>query len=211
MSQHGSGFPRKAGDLYETPEWVTEALLSHLPVGLSIWKPAAATGKMARVLGPKLATDIDAYGGHLDFLAQAMPHGLNAIITNPPHELAREFIEHALRLTKPVAGVVGMLLRGDYDDAAAPVRQLLAVQMKLVLTKRIVWFDGPHAAPSFNHAWYLWDWGHVGAPILAYGPAVASARLKCGASHSRKPAARQRVKKVLKMISIELSLIVDAS
>jgi hypothetical protein len=39
---------------------------------------------------------------------------------------------------------------------------------KLVLTKRIVWFDGPKAAPSFNHAWYLWDWQHSGLPVLAY-------------------------------------------
>lgn len=41
---------------------------------------------------------------------------------------------------------------------------------KLVLTKRIVWFDAPGAAPSFNHAWYIWDHRHTGAPTLAYGP-----------------------------------------
>jgi hypothetical protein len=38
------------------------------------------------------------------------------------------------------------------------------------LTKRIIWFDGPKAAPSFNHAWYIWDHAHTGMPVLAYGP-----------------------------------------
>jgi hypothetical protein len=33
MSQRESGYERKERDLYETPEWVTEALLPHLPAG----------------------------------------------------------------------------------------------------------------------------------------------------------------------------------
>jgi hypothetical protein len=48
-----------------------------------------------------------------------------------------------------------MLLRTNYDHAAT--RQHLfsdcnAFAKKIVLTKRIVWFDGPGAPPSFNHA-----------------------------------------------------------
>jgi hypothetical protein len=31
MSQRDSGYERKERDLYETPAWVTEALLPHLP------------------------------------------------------------------------------------------------------------------------------------------------------------------------------------
>ena len=33
MSQRESGYERIDRDLYETPEWVTEALLPHLPAG----------------------------------------------------------------------------------------------------------------------------------------------------------------------------------
>ena len=170
MSQRESGYERKERDLYETPGWVTEALLPHLPSGLVIWEPAAASGKMARILLAKLATDIDAHGGNLDFLVQNMPYGINAIITNPPYEFAREFIERALHLTKPV-GLVAMLLRTDYDHAKT--RQHLFGECrqfakKIVLTRRIVWFDGPNAAPSFNHAWYVWDWKNTGLPTIAY-------------------------------------------
>ena len=59
---------------------------------------------------------------------------------------------------KPARRLVAMLLRCDYDHAGT--REHLfggcpAFALKLVLTKRIVWFDGPKAAPSFNHAWFL--------------------------------------------------------
>jgi hypothetical protein len=64
-----------------------------------------------------------------------------------------------------------MLLRADFDSAKSR-RHLFAdcaaFARKIALTKRIVWFDGPKAAPSFNHAWYLWDWQHRGLPVLAY-------------------------------------------
>ncbi len=50
---------------------------------------------------------------------------------------------------------------------------------KIVLTRRIVWFveaDGkPKASPSFNHAWFLWDWQHAGPPVIAYGPNCSAA------------------------------------
>ncbi len=61
MSQRDSGYERKERDLYETPEWVTEALLPHIPYPLEIWEPACASGKMVRVLGRRhrvVATDI---------------------------------------------------------------------------------------------------------------------------------------------------------
>jgi hypothetical protein len=64
-----------------------------------------------------------------------------------------------------------MLLRCDYDHARSRAHLFADCQAfakKLVLTRRIVWFDGPRAAPSFNHAWYLWNQQHSGPPTLAY-------------------------------------------
>jgi hypothetical protein len=109
-----------------------------------------------------------------DFLKASLPSDqIQAIVTNPPYGIGQAFIEHALALTKPVGGVVAMLLRCDYDHAKT--RQHLfgkcpAFAKKLILTKRIVWFDDLKAAPSFNHAWFLFDWQHKGAPTVAYGP-----------------------------------------
>lgn len=175
MSQRESGYERKERDLYETPEWVTEALLPHLAMPLSIWEPACGSGKMSRVLVEAgyavTATDI-ADDMPLDFLgAPDVPEfDIDAIITNPPYADAAAFIERALALMKP-SGIVAMLLRTDFDHAKT--RQHLfsgcpAFAKKIVLTKRIRWFEDSKGQPSFNHAWFIWNWKHGGPPTLAY-------------------------------------------
>lgn len=174
MSQRDSGYARVAFDQYETPEWATRALLPHIPkhVGI-IWEPAAGSGKMVRALQ---------YGGHavrasdiqddIDFLTIKIDgFGDSAIITNPPYSCAQEFIEHALTLTCDNKGFVAMLLRTDFDHARSR-RHLFAdhpaFSKKLVLTKRIQWFEDSKSSPSFNHAWFIWDWHNTMPPIIAY-------------------------------------------
>ena len=157
-----------------TPEWVTEVLLPHLRKDLAvIWEPAAGTGMMVTVLerlAKVHASDIDPDG--CDFLAcNQTPDNCEAIITNPPYELATQFCEHALRFMQAARGVVAMLLRVDFDSAkgrAHLFRDNPAWSKKVVLTKRIVWFEGGKS-PSFNHAWYVFDWRHSGPPTISYG------------------------------------------
>lgn len=174
MSQRDSGYARKERDCYETPAWVTTALLPHLPPFLSIWEPACGSGKMCRALraGGHIVVGTDIDGGR-DFLRATYPGGGHpngdAIITNPPYALATEFIEHALKL----AVFVAMLLRTDFDHAKTRSHLFAghpAFAKKLALTKRIKWFEDSGGQPSFNHAWFIWDWRHSGPPILAYGP-----------------------------------------
>ena len=183
MSQRESGYKRKRHDAYQTPEWVTKALLPHLPQNLVIWESACGKGRMANVLRTAGHTVYCSDMLHklpeqrINFLraykSPILDVPLQAIVTNPPYEHSRRFIEHALNLTKPYRGKVVMLLRTDYDHAATR-RHLFAghnaFACKLVLTKRIIWFKKKGAAPSYNHAWFIWDWQHAGPPRLAYGP-----------------------------------------
>jgi len=174
VSQRDSGYERRERDLYETPEWATEVLLPHLPNFGAIWEPAAASGKMARVLAKRadtvISTDIDRGD---DFLAATVgAKYVDAIITNPPYEFATEFIAHALCLMAP-RGLVAMLLRTDFDHAKSRTNLFAgcpAFAKKIVLTKRIRWFEDSAGSPSFNHAWFIWDYQHLGAPTLAYAP-----------------------------------------
>lgn len=177
MSQRGSGYERKERDLYETPEWATIALLPHLHARLNprdlVFEPAAGGGKMVAAL-EQCGFYVDAADitTGADFL-KCQETEAKAIITNPPYELAREFIERALTMMRDRGGLVAMLLRTDYDHAKT--RQHLfsghqAFAKKVVLTKRIKWFEDSKGQPSFNHAWFIWDWQHKGAPVLAYGP-----------------------------------------
>ena len=51
MGQRNSGYERKERDLYETPAWVTEALIPHIPDRIKwVWEPSAGSGQMADVL-----------------------------------------------------------------------------------------------------------------------------------------------------------------
>ncbi len=172
MSQRASGYERKPHDLYVTPPWVTQVLIPHIPYRIrTIWEPAAGDGKMAKVLtdaGYILKTS-DITSGE-DFLANST-HTVaysEAIITNPPYSLAREFIECSLQR----AGFVAMLLRADYDHAKTRQHLFLDTRFakKIVLTKRIRWFEGTTGGPPFNHCWFLWDAEHKGPPVISYGP-----------------------------------------
>jgi hypothetical protein len=173
MSQRNSGYERRDRDDYPTPAWVTHALVPHLPAETrTVWEPAAGSGAMVRALADRfsvVATDIT---DGQDFLTVTPPPSFHAIITNPPYQLATEFIERALSLV-PATGFVAMLLRADFDSARTR-RHLFAdcqaFSKKVVLTKRIRWIEGSTGSPSFNHAWYLWDATHRGPPKLAYEP-----------------------------------------
>ena len=78
-----------------------------------------------------------------------------------------------------------MLLRTDFDHAKT--RQHLfanceAFAKKLVLTRRIKWFEDGGSSPSFNHAWFIWDWQHEGPPTMAYSVSIDH----CPAAPSRR-------------------------
>lgn len=174
MSQRASGWERKANDFYATPRWVTEALLPHLPpIEGKVWEPAFGGGAMSDVLREAGydVVETDKQNGD-DFLDFKCSGDATAIITNPPYNMAQEFIEQALKLTEPHRGCSAFLLRVDFDSAKT--RQHLfarnpAWAKKIVLLKRIMWFEG-EKSPSFNHCWYLFNWAHQGPPALAYSP-----------------------------------------
>ena len=173
MSQRDSGYERIGFDSYETPSWVTNALVPFIadriiPRGAVVHEPAAGTGRMVRALALAgfSVTASDIQEGH-DFLLDDTRR--QAIVTNPPYSAAADFIEHALAVTAP-RGIVAMLLRCDFDSAQSRIALFdhVAFAMKVVLLRRIKWFEQSSGQPSFNHAWYIWDHEHRGAPTLAY-------------------------------------------
>jgi len=105
---------RPKDDFYPTPTEVTRALLRVEPFvpPMTIWEPACGNGAMSKVLESTglnvFSTDLNNHGygqTGVDFIDT--DHGLmkdfgfynhgTAIVTNPPFNLAYEFIEHAIR------------------------------------------------------------------------------------------------------------------
>lgn len=121
-------------------------------------------------------------GDFLDETFQLAKSGFDAIVTNPPYGVqgrtAVQFIERALEVVRPQAGLVAMLLKPDFDSASTRThlfRDHLAWCKKLVLLKRIVWFEpepdpvtGRANGPSENHCWYIWSWRHKGPAKIDY-------------------------------------------
>lgn len=107
-----------------------------------------------------------------DFLTQTHPANprIKTIICNRPYgysgKLARQFIEHALKLVP----IVAMLLRVDFDSGRTRqhlFRNCLAFACKLTPLDRIEWFPDEYGS-STNHSWFIWDQAHRGPPTIAY-------------------------------------------
>ncbi len=181
-AMHGeSGYARIENDLYETPEWCTEALLSVETFKTEVWEPACGKGAISRVLKRHgyevVSTDIvdydaaDAIGDFLNYRA-----AINRdFITNPPYSHAQDFIEKALIATEAFGRKVAMLLRNEYDSAKSR-RHLFAdhpaFTRKWVLTKRPRWVADNKASPRHNFAWFVWDWERrpYDMPTIGYLP-----------------------------------------
>jgi hypothetical protein len=82
MSHKPSGYDRPKADLYETPAWVTLALLRHFPVRELdyVWEPAAGNHKMVDVLrafgAAVFASDVMRYGRPHDQIFDFIDDGL---------------------------------------------------------------------------------------------------------------------------------------
>jgi hypothetical protein len=89
LSQRFSGYDRKDRDAYQTPSWVTAAIVPHLrTLGVTtVWDPACGNGQIVAALHDHgfdaVGTDITAGN---DFLNGCIPPTTcDAIATNPPY------------------------------------------------------------------------------------------------------------------------------
>jgi hypothetical protein len=202
MGKHETGFERTDRDFYPTPAWAVEALAEHLDIaGKSVWEPAAGTGKMVEALkgagaARVYSTDIVHRGYPLDALFDFTSEGnplalpitvIDLIATNPPYgrgnRLAVRFIEAGLRRIAD-RGMLALLLPVDFDSAKTRshlFRDCPHFLGKVVLTRRIVWFersDGEKEAPKENHAWFVWSPPVLRTrrmPVVMYAPTIERA------------------------------------
>ena len=196
MSQRVSGFERVDHDHYPAPAWVIDALAEHVDFkGKGIWEPACGAGKMCVAIegaGASYASgsDLSDWGwnhNRFDFVEE--PGGCpwlvhyDGIVTNPPYgprgATALRFIERGLERIRDY-GLLALLLPVDFDSAKSRRHvfgDCLQFAGKIVLTKRIKWFEDPDvkSGPSANHAWFLWQrtWiGGTNVPWLKYAPTI---------------------------------------
>jgi hypothetical protein len=187
-------YERIENEFYPTPQWCTYGLMEQADFFFSqhrnIWEPAAGKGDISLELTRSghsvVSSDLVCYDTNIpiesgrDFLAETkMQAGTTAIVTNPPYgkengkTLSDAFVRHALDLTKPVNGLVAMLLRNEFDSAKGRrdiFQRHPAYAAKLVLTSRPRWFPDSTGSPRHNYAWFIWDWSKFRQtePVIRY-------------------------------------------
>jgi hypothetical protein len=160
-------------DLYETPAVAVEALLRVEKIPHKVREPAAGKGAIVRVLRDHghavIATDVFDYGGlHFvgDFFAQdRMPAGCEAIVTNPPYQIAEPFVAHALELAPRVVVLLRLaFLESERRCHILEGRGLARVHVfrkRLPMMHRAGW-EGRKANSGMAFAWFVWERGYTG-------------------------------------------------
>jgi hypothetical protein len=97
-------------------------------------------------------------------------------VTNPPYgRILYKFVDHALNLTRPVGGMVAMLVNIQWPSGAANSARcrVPAFDMEIKLIGRIAWFAGadgkPAKQPQENHCWLIWSRTPAPARLLFAG------------------------------------------
>lgn len=189
-STKGSTLAHKA-NLYETPaKEALPALMAAEKLPWCLWEPAAGRGALVRLLRAAghivVATDLNAWPRAdegittgVDFLMEhRAPDGTQAIITNPPFNIAAQFIEKALTLCPRVY----MLLRlsfmeggtGRSAEALARKRildgpwrpaRLYVFRRRLPMMHRDG-YEGRAANSGMAFAWFVWDAAATGPTTI---------------------------------------------
>ncbi len=165
MSATNRGATRKDFDFYETPEWLTRAIIAYLPESPAmILEPACGSGAITRVLRKQFTAayiegiEIDPkHGlGSVDFLKAKLRPEFDLIITNPPYAQALEFIQTAFKWRRNATSVVCMLLRLNFLGGQERAGWLRANMPSVYTSPRRPSFTG-NGTDATEYAWFVWD------------------------------------------------------
>lgn len=159
---------RRSMDFYPTPREVTVALLEFLqmPKSTKIWECACGQNHMVDIMCDfgyeVIGTDIQ---GGVDFLTADLPQGVDWIITNPPFNMAEDFIKRCIHHQKPFA----LLLKSQYWHASRRTQLFKDHPPKFVLP--LNWrpdFTG-EGASLMDVMWCVWG-DNYGLTCSLYKP-----------------------------------------
>lgn len=179
-----SSLGRSALDFYPTPPYATASLMEREIFEGDIWEPACGRGDISEVLieyGYKVkSSDIGNYGYgetgknflNTEGLFSDKYEMVDNIITNPPFNLALEFVEQSKKYAnrKVAMFLKTAFLEGNkryamFQDHEFPLKTLYQ------FSKRVNF--GIHAGTHKNggmipFAWFVWERGYKGNPTIKW-------------------------------------------
>lgn len=168
-------YKERGDDCYETPACATEALLRIESIPHSVWEPACGPGAIVKVLRDHghsvFATDLHQYGcglSGIDFLT-AGHRTTDAVVTNPPYQLAEAFVRKALEFSP----LTIMLLRLAFLESVrrtdilerSGLARIHVFRNRLPMMHRKDW-AGPKSSSAMPFAWFIWERGYTGSTTI---------------------------------------------
>lgn len=169
---------RSERDYYGTDPRATKAILNRETFNKNVWEPCAGRHKMSQVLEAAgynvRKSDIFDYGYNneiLDFL-DSTEHWDGDIITNPPYELATEFVVKSLA-TVNEGNKVAMFLRTLFLESQSRYTKIFKdnpPKIIYIFSKRQVCskVDDFTEGSAVSYCWMIWEKGFKGDPIVKW-------------------------------------------
>lgn len=166
--------PRDSLDFFPTPPWAVRALCEYIidPIylpyssDLTVLEPACGAGDMARGLRDYFdrvtCSDVEprGVGERRDFLLERyQPDEFNWVITNPPFNLAEEFVSEGLRVG---SHGVAILARTTFAESVGRYERLFKVTPPAIVAQfceRVPMVKGrldATASTATGYAWFVW-------------------------------------------------------
>jgi len=172
---------RVEDDFYATPEESTKALLAVEEIIYPVLEPASGQGHIVKCLDttqPIYSTDLVFRGfgkGGVDFLTEEYADTFATVITNPPFNLFQEFAEKALRIATKKVIMFGKLQALEGQKRAtfmenSPLKTVYVFKARQNPLRNGSPVDekGKPWASTMAFAWYVWEKGYQGSPIIKW-------------------------------------------
>jgi len=178
----GDSEERIRADFYPTPGWAVTALLQREDFSGTFWEPACGKGDISKILiGSGFdvhSTDILDYGygiSGVDFLNENSMFSdrhtvVNNIITNPPFNIALEFIKMSKRAADQKIAMFlkttfleGVERQQMWKDTVFPFKKMYQFSRRVSFGKE----NKTHKnGGMMAFAWFVWDKNHSGSATI---------------------------------------------
>jgi hypothetical protein len=146
----------------QTPASAIRLFLKNQTLMGPVWEPAAGRGRLAA----ELSRTYETHATRADFFQYRPDFVFNTIITNPPYNQARQFVERAMSFEP---AYVCMLLRLLFIEGLDKAHLFRGLSRVWIYRPR-VWMqdDSREWGGMICYAWFVWKKGSTGDPTVGF-------------------------------------------
>jgi len=172
---------RVENDFYATHPSSTKALLEVEEIIYPALEPACGEGHISKLLDPYKTKSFDlidrGFGNTgIDFLTNEFVGEYNTVITNPPFNLFQEFVEKSLKIANKKVIMFGKLQVLEGQKRATflqktPLKYVYVFkkrQQPMRNGKENDEVTGKKMSSTMAFAWFVWEKGFTGEPIIKW-------------------------------------------